>query len=113
VTLAFTVASAIGAVLYVSVFIALSVLTSRALIVGLVYVVLWEGLLAGLFEGTRVVSIREYTMSFAAALDPSGVVKADAPLGLATAVVASIAVLVGSFALASRWLSTKELTGGD
>jgi ABC-2 type transport system permease protein len=36
VTLAFTVASAIGAVLYVSVFIALSILTSRALIVGLV-----------------------------------------------------------------------------
>lgn len=113
VTLALAAACAIGAVLYVSVFIALSILTSRALIVGLVYVVLWEGSLAGLFEGTRVASIREYTMSFAAALDPTGVIKADAPLGLATAAVGSVVVLVGSFALATRWLSTKELTGGD
>jgi ABC-2 type transport system permease protein len=95
------------------VFIALSILTSRALIVGLIYVVLWEGLLAGLFEGTRVLSIREYTMSFAAALDPSGTVGQDAPLGLATAVIASIVVLVGAFVLASYWLATKELTGGD
>jgi len=113
VTLAIAVASAIGALLYVSVFIALSILTSRALIIGFIYVLLWEGLLAGLFEGTRVLSIREYTMSIAAALDPSGVIAENAPLGLATAVVASALVLVGSFLLASRWLSTKELTGGD
>lgn len=113
VTVAFTAACAIGALLYVDVFIALSILTSRALIVGLIYVVLWEGLLAGLFEGTRVLSIREYTMSFAAALDPSGAINQDAPLGLATAAAASLVVLVGAFFLASYWLSTKELTGGD
>jgi ABC-2 type transport system permease protein len=113
ITLAFAMAATIGSLLYVSVFIALSILTSRALIIGLVYMVLWEGLLAGLFEGTRVFSIREYTMSFAAALDPSGVVAPEAPLGLATATAASAIVLVGSLVLATRWLSTKELTAGD
>jgi ABC-2 type transport system permease protein len=113
ITVAFAVASVIGSLLYVAVFLALSIVTSRALIIGLIYVVLWEGLLAGLFEGTRVLSIREYTMSFAAALDPGGGLSDDAPLGLATAVVASVIVLIGSFALGTRWLATKELTGGD
>jgi ABC-2 type transport system permease protein len=113
VTLAFAVACAIGSLLYVSVFVALSIVTSRALIVGLIYVVLWEGVLAGLFEGTRVFSIREYTMSIAGALDPSGTVEADAPLGIGTAVVASIVVLIVSNVLATRWLASKELTAGD
>ena len=35
------------------VFLALSLVTSRALAIGLIYVLVWEGVLAGLFEGTR------------------------------------------------------------
>jgi ABC-2 type transport system permease protein len=113
VTVAFAAACAIGSLLYIEVFLALSILSSRALIVGLIYVVLWEGLLAGLFDGTRALSIREYTVAFAAALDPTGAVESDTTLALPTAVVGALIVLVGSFLLATRWLSDKELTGGD
>ena len=113
VTIALSIAVAIGALLYVTVFVALSVVTSRALIVGLIYVVIWEGLLAGLFEGTQALSIRQYTMAIAAALDPSGVIGAEAPLDPSTAVVASLIVLVGAAWIATRRLSSLELTGGD
>jgi ABC-2 type transport system permease protein len=113
VTVALSVGVAIGSLLYVMVFVALSVLTSRALIVGLVYVVLWEGVLAGLFEGTQVFSIREYVMALAGALEPDGTVAAAAPLATTTAVVASMAVFVGAFAIATWRLERIELTGGD
>lgn len=113
VTLALAVAVAIGALLYVTVFVALSIVTPRALIIGLIYVVIWEGLLAGLFAGTQAMSIRQYTMSIAAALDPSGVIAETASLAISTAVPASILVLVAGFAIASRRLSSLELTGGD
>jgi ABC-2 type transport system permease protein len=114
VTLALTLAVIVGSLLYVTVFVALSVMTSRALIIGLIYVVLWEGVLAGLFEGTQVLSIREYTMAIAAALDPSRVLTESAPLGITTAVVGSVLVLAVGFGLAARRLADLELTaGGD
>ena len=46
-------AAAIGSLLYCTVFVALSLITARALVFGLAYVLIWEGLLAGLFRGTR------------------------------------------------------------
>ncbi len=113
VTLALCLAVGVASLLYVVVFIALSVVTSRALIVGLVYTVLWEGLLAGLFEGTRVLSIRQYTMSIAAALDPSGAVKPQAPLSIETALPAAVIVLVAAFVIAVRRLEVYQITGGD
>jgi ABC-2 type transport system permease protein len=113
VTLALSIAVAVGALLYVAVFVALSVITSRALIVGLIYVVIWEGLLAGLFEGTQALSIRQYTMSIAGALDPSGIIASEAPLETSMAVMASLVVLAVAIWVATRRLSSLELTGGD
>src|SRR3970282_1789738 len=57
----FTVAAAVGSVVYCAVFVALSLMTSRALVFGLAYVLIWEGLLSGLFAGTRTFSVREQT----------------------------------------------------
>ena len=44
---AFTVAAAIGSLIYCAIFVALSLITGRALVFGLGYVLIWEGLLAG------------------------------------------------------------------
>ena len=43
-----------------------SVFTSRALVVGLGYTLIWEGVLSGLLEGTRFLSIRQATLGVAA-----------------------------------------------
>ncbi len=113
VTAALCLAVAIGSLLYVVVSVALSVVTTRALIVGLVYGILWEGTLAGLFEGTRVLSIREYTMSIAAALDPAAV-NPDVPtIAIATAVPAAVLVIVAGFAIATRRLAVYQIAAGD
>ena len=79
-TLAAAVACVVAIVAYTAVFVALSVLTSRSLVVGLVYVLIWEGVLAGLFEGTRILSIRQYALAVWDALDASG--RIDAALDL-------------------------------
>ena len=46
----------LGALEYSAVFVALSLVTSRALVFGLAYVLIWEGVVAGLFAGTRTFS---------------------------------------------------------
>ncbi|GIH08251.1 hypothetical protein Rhe02_63180 [Rhizocola hellebori] len=58
-------ASAVGALAYSALFIALSVLTRRPVLVGLLYVMIWEGLLSNAVSGTRVLSIQQYVISLA------------------------------------------------
>ena len=74
---------------------------------------LWEGVLAGLFEGTQVLSIREYVLSIAGALDPSGLVDGEALLDPAVALVASVAVVAAAWTVATWRLARLELAGGD
>ena len=64
----FALAAIAGGTAYAVAFAALGVVTTRALVVGLAYTLLWEGVLAGLLEGTRFLSIRQATLGVAAAL---------------------------------------------
>jgi ABC-2 type transport system permease protein len=102
----FTVATILGAVVYTCIFLSLSVVTSRAFIGGLIYSAIWEGLVTGLFTGTRVFSVREYTLGVADSLSslPASIFEADmngleAVLLMAT--VSLAAVFVGIRALQS------------
>lgn len=103
--------AAIGSLLYCAVFVALSLITGRALVFGLAYVLIWEGLLAGLFAGTRTFSIRQQTLAFADAIGSIPQAVFDAPLDLATAIVVGAVVLVGATLLAIRRLGSFEISG--
>jgi ABC-2 type transport system permease protein len=106
----FAAATAVGALEYTALFVALSLLTSRALIVGLAYVVIWEGVVAGLFAGTRPLSVRQHALAVAEALggaDAAGL--AEIALGVAIAAVAIVTVV--ATVVAVRRLETVELRG--
>lgn len=57
--------SLLGAFAYSALFLALSLLTRRPVLVGLLYVLIWEGLLGNLLSGTRVLSIQQYVVALA------------------------------------------------
>ena len=61
----FAIAVLVGVFAYTAVFILLSVATSRALLIGLGYVFIWEGLITELFSGARYLSIRQYCLGIA------------------------------------------------
>ena len=106
----FAVAAVVGALEYTAIFVALSLVTSRALIVGLAYVVVWEGVVAGLFAGTRPLSVRQHVLAVAEAL--GGAEAADiASVALDVAVVAIVVIVVAATILAVRRLQTVELRG--
>jgi ABC-2 type transport system permease protein len=107
---AFAAASVLGALEYVAVFLALSVVTSRALIVGLAYVVVWEGFVAALFAGTRGISIRQHTLAVAEWLGGS-TTTGIAELDLVNALVIGGIVTVLVTLLAVRRLQEVELRG--
>ena len=68
VTRAFTVASAFGGAAYATLFTALALLTRRALVSGLVYVLFWEGILSSTFPAIHYLSVRQWMLAVAGAL---------------------------------------------
>jgi hypothetical protein len=72
-------------------------------------VVVWEGVVAGIFSGTRAVSVRQHVLAVAEAAGGAGA--GDAELALGFAVAASAVVTAGAIALAVRRLETVELRG--
>jgi ABC-2 type transport system permease protein len=102
--LGFALALALGSLVYCAFFVLLSVATSRALIAGLVYVFIWEGLVNGLFAGTRLLSVRHYTLAVAD-------VFADAPARIFEAKLspAPAFILMGVFGAASVWYAIRRL----
>jgi len=102
-TFAFALATFIGSYVYAAIFLVLSVATSRGLIIGLAYSLVWEGILAGLLPGSQVFSVREYIGGIAAALAPDGVPESlIGSSGLLYAAVAfGVAIVIGSVRLAT------------
>ena len=98
-----------GSVIYTAVFVLASVLTTRAIAVGLLYVLIWEGLLATFVGGARILSIAHYSLGIANAIYPDK--DLNAGLGLSTSLVLGIVVTIGALVLASRRLSSFAITG--
>ena len=107
----FALAALAGGTAYAGAFTALGALTSRALIVGLAYVLLWEGVLAGLLEGTRFLSIRQATLGLAAAW--TGQDTGEAALDPMAATLVIGVVIVGSFAITSIALARFQVRSSD
>jgi ABC-2 type transport system permease protein len=107
--LGFAAAVAVGGLLYCALFVALSLTTRRALIVGLIYVVVWEGSLSRLMPGTRALSIREYTLSLAEALAGGKDGMIAASLDGRTALIMGTVVAVLATAHAIRRLKRFEI----
>ncbi len=98
-----------AALLYTVVFVALSARTHRALVIGLIYVFVWEAILANFFSGLRWISIREYSIGWAhTAMDEVASSFTD-HLGISVTVVGSAFVLIASFLLGSRALERFEI----
>ena len=98
-----------GSFLYASIFAALSVITSRGLILGLGYALIWEGLLAGVLPGSQVFSIREYVRGIVHAVSPAVL---DSIVGAGAFAYAAI-VLVAALVIASLRLANYQVRGTD
>jgi ABC-2 type transport system permease protein len=110
ITFAFALAVLIGAFVYSAIFVALSAATSRGLVIGLGYSLLWEGLLSGALPGTQVVSVREYLRGIVSVLAPPDTL--DSVVGGTGFVLAAVAIVVVTV-LASVRLARYEIRASD
>lgn len=99
----------VASVAYNALFVMLSVLTTRAIAVGLLYLLVWESLLGNLVGGVRILSIGQYSVSVANSI--ARVSALNAHLTTTTAIVMAVVVTAVSLAIASRRLSAFSLKG--
>jgi ABC-2 type transport system permease protein len=96
-------------VIYNAVFVMLSVATTRAIAVGLLYVLVWEVLMANFVSGVRLLSVSHYGLGIANGFvnDPD----LQAGLTVTTSVVMGAIVTVLALALGVNLLSSFTLKG--
>ncbi|GAA1739071.1 ABC transporter permease [Isoptericola hypogeus] len=109
--LAFGVGALAAGAVYSVLFLLLSILTRHAVIIGLVYALLWESLVGSFVPGARNLSVQQWALSVTESLAPDGLVTANVGLGLACALI------VGGFAAATWYAGARlrvlTLTGED
>ena len=98
-----------GSVIYNAVFVMLSVLTTRAIAVGLLYVLIWEAVLGNFVSGARLLSVGQYSLGVANGIAHDSALNAG--LTLTTALIMGAIVTVLTLVFASRRLSEFSLKG--
>jgi ABC-2 type transport system permease protein len=110
VTFAFALANIVGSYLYTAIFLVLSVITTRGLIIGLAYALIWEAVVAGLLPGSQIFSVREYLAGIAQTLSPAAV--EESLVGMGGFLYAAVAVVL-ALAIGSVRLSRYEVRGAE
>ena len=108
-TIAIAAAVLAGAFLYSSIFVALGAVTSRGLVIGLAYALLWEGVLSGALQGTQLFSIREYIRGIASVLSNGDVKSVVGGQGF---LLAAVTIAIVGW-IASVRLARYEIRSGD
>ncbi len=108
-TVAFAGAVLVGAFVYAAIFVALGAVTSRGLVIGLAYSLLWEGLLSAALQGTQLFSVREYIRGIASVLS-NGDVKTV--VGGQAFLLAAVTIAIVAW-VASVRLARYEIRSGD
>jgi ABC-2 type transport system permease protein len=110
VTFAFALSVLIGSYLYTAIFLVLSAITTRGLLIGLAYALIWEGIVAGLLPGSQAFSVREYLTGIVQTLAPeAGRESLVGTTGFVYVVVAFVLAL----AIGSVRLSRYEVRGAE
>ncbi len=112
-TIGLLVGALAGAVIYNAIFLMLTAVVSPgpALAIGLLYILLWEGLLASLVPGVGLLSADHYSLAIANSIAHSSALQPNLTVG--TAVGLGIVVTAVCLALATICLSGFNVKGGE
>lgn len=111
----YAVGVAVAGTAYCALFLLLAVLSRNAVVLGLVYALLWESLIGGYVPGAQTLSVQQWALAVTERIvgSPAGSLHATSSVGLGTAVPLLLAVVVGGTWYAGQRLRTIRVTGEE
>jgi len=100
---------ALGAALYCAIFVTMGLMSKRALVLGLLYVVVIEIALSPNVQGLKSLSVREFVMTVVGKLAAGVPGVRDGAVTLSTVWTMGTIFLVAAIGLGVRWLQRYEL----
>jgi len=98
----------IAVALYSVLFVWLGLVSTQAIGIGLLYIVLWEGFFSGFIQGVRMLSIRHYAIAVMHALDARRFAWTNHLGGLSVSILCTV-ILAGFVLLSIRRLRTMDV----
>jgi ABC-2 type transport system permease protein len=101
--------AAVGAAAYCALFVLLSLVTRRPVLLGLIYVLIWEGVLTNVLVGNRVLSVQHYVLAVADRVAASDLLTTTVSVPVAAGM--AFVVVVGATLLAVDRLRSFSVAG--
>ncbi|MFI6419232.1 ABC transporter permease [Streptomyces sp. NPDC050842] len=111
VAIAYTVAALVASIAYSALFLLLGTVSRHAVVIGLVYALVWETLFGSLISGAKTLSVQQWSLALAEKVTGDGLI--DSEVGLTTATVLLVAVTVVATWFAGHKLRTLTLAGEE
>lgn len=111
IALAYGAAAAVASVAYSAIFVLLGIVTRHAVVIGLVYALVWESLIGHLVPGARALSVQQWALAPARTVAAEGWITSD--VTLPAALVMLIGVTAAATWYAGHRLRSLTLVGGD
>jgi ABC-2 type transport system permease protein len=111
VAISFAVGAFVAGAAYCALFQMLSVITKNAVVIGLIYALIWESLVGGLVPGAQDLSIQQWSLAVVKEVYGEGAHRLGigSAVGFTTGLVLLIGVVIGTTAYAGRRLQTLRL----
>jgi len=111
----FAVAAAVAGIAYCALFLLLAVVTRNAVVIGLVYALVWEAVIGNFVPGAQAVSIQQWSLALTDRIVGSRLAELDVrpAVELTTAVPLLLAVLIGCTWYAGTRLRSIRLSSAE
>ncbi|MGW4162155.1 ABC transporter permease [Streptomyces sp. NPDC004788] len=111
VAVAYTVAALVASIAYSALFLLLGTVSRHAVVIGLVYALVWEALFGSLISGAKTLSVQQWALALAEKVTGDALITSE--VALPTAMVLLVAVTVGATWFAAAKLRTMTLAGEE
>ncbi|MEW2547093.1 ABC transporter permease [Streptomyces sp. NPDC047002] len=111
IAVAYTVAALVASIAYSALFLLLGTVSRHAVVIGLVYALVWEALFGSLVPGARTLSVQQWALALAQRVAGEDAVSSD--VGLPAAVVLLVVITCLATWYAGRRLRSLTPTGEE
>ncbi|MFC8825515.1 ABC transporter permease [Streptomyces sp. NPDC057137] len=111
IAVSYTIAALVASIAYSALFLLLGTVSRHAVVIGLVYALVWETLFGSLVAGARTLSVQQWSLAVAQKTSDSDMITSD--VGLPLAVVLLVGVTVVATWYAGQKLRTLTLAGEE